>query len=49
MATPLRAIRIDDDRWSRLMAHARATGTTASETIRDLIDDHLNGENVTDE
>jgi len=39
--TPLRSLRIDDERWDRLLAKAEDEGTTASEVLRKLIDAYL--------
>ena len=41
MPTPLRSLRIDDERWDRLLAKAEDEGTTASEVLRKLIDAYL--------
>lgn len=40
MVTPLRSLRIDDERWDRLLAKAEDEVTTASEIIRRLIDEY---------
>jgi len=36
--TPVRTVRIDDDRWDRLGEYADRRNLTASDAIRDLID-----------
>lgn len=36
--TPVHTFRLDDPRWDRLNAVAQSRGITASELLRDLID-----------
>lgn len=44
MATPLRAIRINDELWTALQAAAAEYNTDASTVIRQLITDWLDSE-----
>lgn len=44
MITPLRSLRIDDERWDQLLIKAEGEGTTASEIIRTLIDEYTQEE-----
>lgn len=39
--TPVRTVRVDDPRWAKVKAAARDKGITATDVIRDLIDEHL--------
>ena len=41
MPTPLRSLRIDDERWDRLLFAAEDNNTTISEILRELIDQYL--------
>ncbi len=41
MPTPLRSLRIDDQRWDRLLIAAEDNNTTISEILRELIDEYL--------
>lgn len=39
--TPVRNLRLDDDRWAAVQAEAAATGSTASDVIRSALDAYL--------
>lgn len=39
--TPVRTVRVDDPRWDKVKAAAAAKGVSATDVIRELIDDHL--------
>lgn len=41
MPTPLRSLRIDDERWDRLLFAAEDNNTTISAILRELIDEYL--------
>ena len=41
MPTPLRSLRIDNERWDRLLFAAEDNNTTISAIMRDLIDQYL--------
>lgn len=39
--TPVRTLRVDDPRWDKVKAAAQQRGVTASDVVRELIDEHL--------
>ena len=41
MPTPLRSLRIDNERWDRLLFAAEDNNTTISAILRQLIDEYL--------
>lgn len=44
MATPLRSLRIDNERWDRLAFAAEDNNTTITAILKDLIDEYLEKE-----
>ena len=41
MPTPLRSLRIDNERWDRLLARAEKDNTTVTAILRQLIDEYM--------
>ena len=41
MPTPSRSLRIDDERWDRLLFAAEDNNTTITAILRELIDEYL--------
>jgi predicted DNA-binding protein len=39
--TPVRTFRVDDQRWDRVKAEAARLGVTASDLLREMIDERL--------
>jgi predicted transcriptional regulator len=39
--TPVRNVRLDDDRWAAITERAARTGSTASDVMRDALDAYL--------
>lgn len=44
MPTPLRSLRIDDERWRKLTFSAEDNNTTITAILKDLIDEYLEKE-----
>lgn len=44
--TPVRTLRVDDPRWDKVKAAAAAKGVTATDVIRELIDEHLSDDDA---
>ena len=39
--TPIRHVRIDDDRWAKVELAANEDGTTKSDVVKRAIDEHI--------